>query len=233
MAALIHRASRPGQGPIVDQLAAITDSLLESELFGHERGSFTGAYPRPRRPARARASGDRFLDEIGEMTLRTRHQLLRFLETGEIQRVGSVRVGARVDVRARGDEPEFDRTDRSEDVPRGSLLSVERLSDRDSAAAGAAGGHPGALAYFQRIFGRQQSVNADPSPGDDAGSSPASLAWGTLRELKNLVERLIVRCGNAVDHTGRSAQRDLRRGRARRRLRRPPGRAWRTRFTRR
>src|SRR4029077_19912852 len=79
--------------------AALTDTLLETELFGHVRGSFTGAY-RDRPGACEQAHrGTVFIDEIGETTPRMQGLLLRFLETGEIQRVGSDGVQARVDVR--------------------------------------------------------------------------------------------------------------------------------------
>src|SRR4029077_12533205 len=79
--------------------AALTDTLLETELFGHVRGSFTGAY-RDRPGACEQAHrGTVFMDEIGETTPRMQGLLLRFLETGEIQRVGSDRPDTRVDVR--------------------------------------------------------------------------------------------------------------------------------------
>ena len=79
--------------------AGMAETLLETELFGHVKGSFTGAY---RDKAGILELGDRgtvFLDEIGEMTLRMQGLLLRFLETGELRRVGSDRGIARVNVR--------------------------------------------------------------------------------------------------------------------------------------
>ena len=90
VARLIHQRSAAPQAPLVTiNCAGLPDSLLESELFGHVRGSFTGAYPRQARPARDRRDrGTVFLDEVGEMSPRMQALLLRFLETGEIQRVG-------------------------------------------------------------------------------------------------------------------------------------------------
>jgi transcriptional regulator with PAS, ATPase and Fis domain len=72
--------------------AGIPETLLESELFGHVKGSFTGAYRDKRGKLEMAANGTIFLDEIGEMTLRMQGLLLRYLETGEIQTVGADRV---------------------------------------------------------------------------------------------------------------------------------------------
>ena len=75
------------------------ETLLESELFGHVKGSFTGAYRDKLGKLELADSGTMFLDEIGEMTLRMQGLLLRFLETGELQKVGADRVVGRVNVR--------------------------------------------------------------------------------------------------------------------------------------
>src|SRR5687768_1763397 len=79
--------------------AGIPETLLESELFGHVKGSFTGAYRDKAGKLEMADQGTMFLDEIGEMTLRMQGLLLRFLETGELQKVGADRAVARVDVR--------------------------------------------------------------------------------------------------------------------------------------
>src|SRR5216117_571566 len=75
------------------------ETLLESELFGHVRGSFTGAYRDKPGKLELAHDGTLFLDEIGEMSLRMQGMLLRFLETGELQKVGSDRRSEIVDVR--------------------------------------------------------------------------------------------------------------------------------------
>ena len=90
------RASRPF---IAVNCAAIADTLLETELFGHARGSFTGAYRDRIGRLEAAHRGTIFLDEIAEMSLQMQAHLLRFLESGEIQPVGSVGGPIRVDVR--------------------------------------------------------------------------------------------------------------------------------------
>jgi transcriptional regulator with GAF, ATPase, and Fis domain len=79
--------------------AGLTETLLESELFGHVKGSFTGAYRDKRGKIQLAHKGTLFLDEVGEMSLRMQALLLRFLENGEIQSVGSDASHTRVDVR--------------------------------------------------------------------------------------------------------------------------------------
>src|ERR1700750_2943070 len=79
--------------------AGIPETLLESELFGHVKGSFTGAYRDKPGKLEMATNGTIFLDEIGEMTLRMQGLLLRFLETGEIQKVGAERVAMAPNVR--------------------------------------------------------------------------------------------------------------------------------------
>jgi transcriptional regulator with PAS, ATPase and Fis domain len=96
----IHARSARANRPFVAvNCAGVPETLLESELFGHLKGSFTGAYRD--RPGKLELAdrGTIFLDEIGEMTLRMQGLLLRFLETGELQKVGADHSRARVDVR--------------------------------------------------------------------------------------------------------------------------------------
>lgn len=96
----IHAHSRRSARPFVAvNCAALTDSLLESELFGHVKGSFTGAYRDKPGKLQVAHRGTVFLDEVGEMSLRMQAMLLRFLENGEIQSVGSDGQATRVDVR--------------------------------------------------------------------------------------------------------------------------------------
>jgi transcriptional regulator with PAS, ATPase and Fis domain len=194
-ARLIHTASRRSRGPLVTiNCAAIADSLLESELFGHERGSFTGAY-RDRVGLLEHAQGGTvFLDEIGEMSLRMQGLLLRFLETGEIQRVGSVRIGARVDVRviAATNRLLLDhvvaKTFREDLYYRLNVFQIvvpplrERIGDVSLL-----------YDYFQRSYARKHDVEVSPlSP--EARTCLEAYTWpGNIRELKNVVERLVVR----------------------------------------
>src|SRR5436190_1494695 len=100
VAHLIHANSQRKAAPLITvNCAALTETLLETELFGHVRGSFTGAVRDRSGVLELAHRGTVFMDEIGETTPRMQGLLLRFLETGEIQRVGSDRAENRVDVR--------------------------------------------------------------------------------------------------------------------------------------
>ncbi|MEQ1726825.1 MAG: sigma-54 dependent transcriptional regulator [Vicinamibacterales bacterium] len=100
VARMIHsRSNRRRFAFLAVNCAGLTDDLLESELFGHVRGSFTGAYRDKPGLASLADRGTLFLDELGEMSPRMQGVLLRFLETGEIHPVGSDRTEQRADVR--------------------------------------------------------------------------------------------------------------------------------------
>lgn len=99
VAQAVHRLSRRAERPfVVLNCAAIPEALLEAELFGHTRGAFTGAVQSRTGRIEAADGGTLFLDEIGEMPLALQAKMLRFLECGEIQRVGD-NATVRVDVR--------------------------------------------------------------------------------------------------------------------------------------
>src|SRR6478609_3943908 len=100
VARAVHSGSRRSHRPFVAvNCAGLPETLLESELFGHVKGSFTGAYRDKPGKLELADEGTMFLDEIGEMTLRMQGLLLRFLETGELQKVGADRALGHVDVR--------------------------------------------------------------------------------------------------------------------------------------
>src|SRR6266545_974977 len=100
VARLIHAGSSRSRSSLITvNCAALTETLLETELFGHVRGSFTGAYRDRPGVFELAHRGTVFMDEIGETSARMQGMLLRFLETGEIQRVGSDEPPTIVDVR--------------------------------------------------------------------------------------------------------------------------------------
>src|SRR5258708_34897368 len=99
-ARVIHQRGARRHMPLITiNCVSVPDSLLEAELFGHVRGSFTGAYRDRIGLLEMAHNGTVFLDEVCEMSPRMQALLLRFMETGEIQRVGSDRVQSRVDAR--------------------------------------------------------------------------------------------------------------------------------------
>jgi len=100
VASFLHATSRRASRPFVAvNCAGMPETLLESELFGHMKGSFTGAYRDKPGKFEMAHTGTLFLDELGEMTLRMQGLLLRVLETGELQKVGADRITTRVDAR--------------------------------------------------------------------------------------------------------------------------------------
>jgi transcriptional regulator with GAF, ATPase, and Fis domain len=100
LAHLIHQHSHRAKRPMVAiNCAGVPESLLESELFGHARGSFTDAHSDKRGLLEMADGGTVMLDEVGDMSMRMQTLLLRFLENGEIQRVGCERQRSPVDVR--------------------------------------------------------------------------------------------------------------------------------------
>jgi transcriptional regulator with GAF, ATPase, and Fis domain len=100
LARFVHHHSPRHRRPMASiNCAGVPESLLESELFGHARGSFTDAHADRRGVFETADGGTLFLDEVGEMGARMQALLLRVLESGEIQRVGSERISSRVDVR--------------------------------------------------------------------------------------------------------------------------------------
>jgi len=168
--------------------------LLESELFGHVRGSFTGAYRDKPGLAQMADNGTLFLDELGEMSLRMQALLLRFVETGEIQRVGSERIEGRVNVRIiaatnRNLQERIASKDFREDLYY--RLNVIRLAIpplRDRGADTAV-----LLNHYLSEIARGHNVDA-PKFTPAALEMLMAYHWpGNVRELKNVIERIIVR----------------------------------------
>ncbi|WP_238537505.1 sigma-54 factor interaction domain-containing protein, partial [Zavarzinella formosa] len=89
VAVAVHRNSGRAAGPFVKvNCAALSPALMESELFGHERGAFTGAFARRRGRFEQADGGTLFLDEVGELGIDLQAKLLRVLQTGAFERVG-------------------------------------------------------------------------------------------------------------------------------------------------
>jgi DNA-binding NtrC family response regulator len=188
VARALHRLSQRADRPFVAlNCAAIPEALLEAELFGHARGAFTGAVQRRTGRIEAANGGTLFLDEIGEMPLALQSKLLRFLESGEVQRVGENET-ARVDVRivAATHQPLARRA--QEGSFRADLfyrLSVFRIQTP-------------ALAEHMEDLPALSEHFLEASPGEDiprqldeeAFARLAAHAWpGNVRELQHVLER--------------------------------------------
>jgi transcriptional regulator with PAS, ATPase and Fis domain len=188
VARFIHSQSSRQAAPFVAvNCAGLTETLLESELFGHVKGSFTGAYRDKKGKIQLAHRGTLFLDEVGEMSLRMQALLLRFLENGEIQAVGSDQPQARVDVR------------------------VVAATNRNLAEHVAAGQFREDLLYRLRVIHlhvpplreRPEDVHAlarhflaragrEVTFTDEALRAFQSYRWpGNVRELFNVVEQLV------------------------------------------
>jgi len=195
---LVHSTGMRAAFPLVTvNCAAITDTLLESELFGHTRGSFTGAYRDRAGVLEMAHRGTVFMDEIGETSARMQSLLLRFLENGEIQRVGTSKANARVDVRVIAAtnrdllQAVVAKTFREDLYYRLNVIhmTVPPLRDRRDDV-------PLLLDHFLATFASEYSAPRLTFTPEARGLLTRYPFPGNVRELKNLVERLTVR------HTG-------------------------------
>jgi two-component system nitrogen regulation response regulator NtrX len=193
VARAIHGGSaRRDQVLVQVNCAAIPDELIESELFGHEKGSFTGASKKQVGKFVAADGGTIFLDEVGDMSARTQAKVLRVLQDGDVEPVGSQKVH-KVDVRVvaatnRNLEEEIEKGRFREDLYyRLNVLPIrtpplrERLEDVE-----------GLIEYFVRRFSRASNYPAKTFT-PEALEHLKALPWqGNVRELKNAVERMLI-----------------------------------------
>ena len=196
----IHAKSRRADHAFVAlNCAGLSETLLESELFGHVKGSFTGAHRDKVGKLQMAHRGTVFLDEVGEMSLRMQALLLRFLENGEIQRVGANRPhasgGVRViaatnrDLLSRVSEKQF----REDLYYRLNVIRIaipplrERKEDLRPL-----------LAHFLKIASEAHGLSR-PSLHDETIARLVEYSWpGNVRELKNVIERLVIRSRSGV-----------------------------------
>jgi DNA-binding NtrC family response regulator len=189
----IHRASRRAKGPCVAvNCAALTESLIESELFGHEKGAFTGATEKKAGRFEMADRGTLFLDEVGELPLGLQTKFLRVLEERRFERVGgqkAIEVDVRVVAATNRDLAEMVRRGqfREDLFYRLSVIAIvvpplrERLDDVPLLAE-----------HFLVRF-RQQAARRITGFAPDAVAAMTRYSWpGNVRELRNAVERAIV-----------------------------------------
>jgi two-component system, NtrC family, nitrogen regulation response regulator NtrX len=189
----IHALSRRRGGPFIEvNCAAIPEELIESELFGHMKGAFTGAMSDRRGKFELADSGTLFLDEIGDMSLKTQAKVLRALQEQVVEPVGgaaSVRVDVRVLAATNKDLPAEIRAGRFREdlyfrlnvIP----IFVPPLRDRDADIVALAEHF---ITQLAREYGRRQK-RLDPG----ALTGLQSYRWpGNVRELHNVIERLMI-----------------------------------------
>jgi two-component system nitrogen regulation response regulator NtrX len=197
----IHRNSLRSRERFVQvNCAAIPEELIESELFGHEKGSFTGATEKQIGKFEQADRGTIFLDEVGDMSAKTQAKVLRVLQEGEVERLGSART-IKVDVRViaatnKDLEAEIEKGSFREDLYfRLSVIPIRvpPLRDRREDI-------PALVKHFVDLFSREN--NRRPQRFTQSALEFMQKArWkGNVRELKNTVERLLIMTpGDAID----------------------------------
>jgi two-component system nitrogen regulation response regulator NtrX len=193
IARAIHRQSLRAERPFVEvNCAAIPDELIESELFGHEKGSFTGATTKRRGKFEVADGGTIFLDEVGDMSLKTQAKVLRVLQEQTFERVGGSET-LTVDVRVIA----ASNKDLEEEIRKGAFredlfyrlnvipFEVPPLRERKEDIALLATHF---LGLFSQEYGKRQK-----GLGPEAMDLLLQYAWpGNVRELRNVIERMVI-----------------------------------------
>ena len=193
VARAIHARSARRERPFVEvNCAAIPEELIESELFGHEKGAFTGALARRRGKFELADGGTLFLDEIGDMSLKTQAKVLRALEEQAFERVGgkdTVRVDVRVITASNRDLETLIREGRfREDLYyRLNVIPIEvpALRARKDDI-------PMLVDHFVVLFCAENGKRSKTMSGEALGYFLAYDWPGNVRELRNMVERLVI-----------------------------------------
>jgi formate hydrogenlyase transcriptional activator len=193
IARAIHEQSRRSHGPYVKiNCAAIPAGLLESELFGHERGAFTGAWTQTTGRFQMADRGTLFLDEVGDLPLELQPKLLRILQEQEFERLGSgrtIRVDVRVIAATNRDLEQMvrDRQFRPDLYYRLNVfpILVPPLRERSEDI-------PQLVWHFVRRFAERMNKDIDAIP-DGVMDMLKFHAWpGNIRELQNFIERAVI-----------------------------------------
>lgn len=199
VARALHEKSGRSDGPMVEvNCAAIPSELIESELFGHEKGAFTSAVKQKKGNFETATGGTLFLDEIGDMSLSAQAKVLRALQENKITRVGGekeIQVDVRVVAATNKDlKKEIEAGNFREDLYHRLgviLIQVPALNDRRDDI-------PLLVDHFLGMICDEQGV-AKKSIRADALSELEAYDWtGNIRELRNVVERLVILSGKEI-----------------------------------
>ena len=195
----VHEKSHRASGPFVEvNCAAIPSELIESELFGHEKGAFTSAIKQRKGNFEQAEGGTLFLDEIGDMSLSAQAKVLRALQENKIMRVGGekdIKVNVRVVAATNKIIPdEIEKGNFREDLYHRLsviLLMVPPLDNRKEDI-------PLLVSHFSNQICKEYGMSAKTF-GKDALDALKKLSWaGNIRELRNVVERLIILGGDKI-----------------------------------
>jgi two-component system, NtrC family, nitrogen regulation response regulator NtrX len=200
VARTLHEKSPRAAGPFVTlNCAAVPAELIESELFGHEKGSFTGAAQRHVGKFERAHRGTLFLDEIGDMPTAMQAKLLRVLEEGEVERIGTDKPIA-VDVRVIvATHRNLEQLVESSGFRRDLYHRVVVFPLELPPLRGRCEDLPALVEHFALEVSAQNGWKPVPI-APDAIDALKSYAWpGNIRELRNVVERLLLLAGNKVD----------------------------------
>jgi len=195
----MHDKSNREKGPFVDvNCAAIPSELIESELFGHEKGAFTSAIKQKKGKFELAENGTIFLDEIGDMSASAQAKVLRALQENRITRVGGekdITINCRIVAATNKDlRKEIENGNFREDLYHRLsviLMHVPDLNDRRSDI-------PMLSEHFLTMICEDHGISRK-SFSDDALVALQETNWsGNIRELRNIIERLVILCGNVI-----------------------------------
>ncbi len=199
IARAIHQASPRNKEPMVTiNCAAISENLLESELFGHEKGAFTGAIRQKQGRVEEADGGTLFLDEVGDIPLPIQVKLLRFLQFGEFQRVGGTE-SLRVDIRLISatnrnlEEMIRNNTFREDFYYRLNVIKIQvpPLRQRKEDI-------PLLIDHFIHQYAKRNEKQVDQLSGDALDLLMKYDFPGNVRELENMIERAVVLCRDRI-----------------------------------
>lgn len=195
----LHEKSNRGASPFIEvNCAAIPSELIESELFGHEKGAFTSAHKQRKGKFEQASGGTLFLDEIGDMSLSAQSKVLRALQENKITRVGSDK-NIEVDVRIitatnKNLKEEIDKKQFREDLYHRLsviIIQVPALNER-------AGDIPLLTDHFNEQICAEHGM-AKKNITDNAIKELQEITWtGNIREFRNVIERLIILCDKEI-----------------------------------
>ncbi len=201
----LHDHSNRAKGPFIEvNCAAIPSELIESELFGHEKGAFTSAIKQKKGKFELAENGTIFLDEIGDMSASAQAKVLRALQENRITRVGGekdITINCRILAATNKDlRKEIENANFREDLYHRLsviLIHVPNLNDRRSDI-------PMLSEHFLTMICDDHGISRK-SFSDDATEALKQTNWtGNIRELRNIIERLVILCGDVI--TGNDVQ---------------------------